>query len=164
MAIQMDMLTAIELAMEAEEAARRIYEEGQTKAATSHGRRLFGQLAEFEDSHYRHLKVLLDSLRGSGRYTVYEGTSLAGPAAPEREQNDEPNTDQLLDILNLAIQAEDEAARRYSELAGKTADVSGRMMFEKLSDEERLHARILNDEFYNLSNKGAWSSKSLWSE
>ena len=160
-----DMMGAIELAMDAEEKARRFYEDGGQKTEHPLGRELFRQLAAFEANHYLQLKRLLDSLKASGRFIAYQGTSCTKTGADTpAASGDEPNKDQLLDILNTAIRSEEEAQKRYADLARSTNDVSGRDMFLKLSEEEKVHARILNDEFYNLSNAGAWSSKSLWSE
>ncbi len=165
MGTHIDMLGAIELAMDAEEKARRFYEDGEQKTEQPHGCELFRQLAGFEANHYLQLRKLLDSLKASGHYIAYQGTSFPKTgASPQTAKGHEPNKDQLLDILNMAIRFEEEAQKRYTDLAEGTEDVSGRDMFLKLSEEEKLHARILHDEFYNLSNAGAWSSRSLWSE
>ena len=160
-----DMLGAIELAMEAEHKAHIFYKDGAEKSEHPQGKDLFLQLADFERSHYEHLKKLYESLSSSGNYINYAGTSFSKSKVEVKgEIEGEPKKNEVLEILNLAIEAEREAQQRYEDLAGQTTDTSGQEMFKKLSEEERLHLRILNDEFFNLANKGAWSSKSLWSE
>jgi len=160
-----DMLSAIELAMEAEEKAHLFYRDGAERTEHPRGKDLFLQLAEFEKNHYDHLKELHDSLSRSGRYIQYGGTSFSPSSAEVKgEREGEPKKDEVLGILNAAIAAEREAQKRYADLAAQTTDSSGQAMFKKLADEEGLHVRILNDEFYNLANKGGWSSKWLWSE
>ena len=160
-----DMLGAIELAMEAEDKAHTFYRNGAEKTEHPHGKELLRQLADFEKNHYDHLKKLHESLTHSGRYIHYGGTSFSrSKIETTGEIEGEPKKDEVLQILNMAIEAERKAQRRYADLAGRTTDISGRGMFKKLSEEEGLHLRILNDEFYNLANKGGWSSKSLWSE
>ncbi|MCR4437760.1 MAG: ferritin family protein [bacterium] len=54
----------------------------------------------------------------------------------------------------MVIEAETQAHERYRSLAAQTEDPQGKAMFEKLAEEEVLHRRILNDEFYYLSNRG----------
>ena len=160
-----DLLGAIELAMEAERQARMMYSKGVEVTSHPRGKELFRQLADFEQSHYDHLKRLRDSLTGSGRSIDDGGTSTA-PSRGEvtGEVEGEPRKQEVLDILNQAIEAEREAQSRYADLARRTPDPAGRAMFRKLSEEEGLHLRILNDEYFHIANQGSWSSKTLWSE
>ncbi|UCE20417.1 MAG: ferritin family protein [Gemmatimonadota bacterium] len=160
-----DMLGAIELAMEAEDKAHTFYKEGAEKTEHPRGKDLFLQLADFEKNHYDHLKRLHESLSGSGQYIDYGGTSFSkSEVEATSEVAGEPKKTEVLEILNMAIGAEREAQKRYADLAGQTSDPSGRNMFQTLSEEEGVHLRILNDEYYNIANQGSWSSKSLWSE
>ncbi|MFQ6094301.1 MAG: ferritin family protein [bacterium] len=160
-----DMLGAIELAMEAENKAHDFYRKGAEVTEHPQGKELFLQLADFEKSHYNYLKKLHDSLSGSGQYIEYGGTSFSKSGIETRgEIEGEPKKDEVIDILNMAIEAERKEQKRYADLAKQTTDSSGQKMFKKLSEEEGLHLRILNDEFYNLTNRGGWGSKSLWSE
>ena len=160
-----DMLGAIELAMQAEEKAHNFYKEGAEKAEHPRGKDLFLQLADFEKNHFDHLKRLHESLSGSGQYIEYGGTSfLKSGVEAASEVQGEPKKTEILEILNMAIEAEREAQNRYADLAEQTSDPSGQAMFKKLSEEEGVHLRILNDEYYNIANQGSWSSKTLWSE
>lgn len=160
-----DMLGAIELAMEAERKAQAFYRNGAEQTDHPQGKELFLQLADFEQNHFKHLKKLHESLKGSGQYIHYGGTSFGTSKIEAKgEVEGEPKKNEILEILNTAIEAEREAQDRYVDLAAQTSDSSGQEMFKKLSEEEGIHLRILNDEYYNIANQGSWSSGSLWSE
>ena len=57
-------------------------------------------------------------------------------------------------ILGKAIENEKIAGERYQALAEETADPAGQDMFRELANEEQIHQRILEDEFFSLSNQG----------
>ncbi len=149
------VLEAIEMAMAAEKKAQEFYAEAAGKVANERGRNLLHQLARFEQSHYEALGQLKASLLASGTYVRYEGTSFAPfRAAGEVTGKIEAHREDALSILQMAIEAETEAYERYRVLASQSTDPQGKEMFEKLAAEEVLHRRILNDEFYYLSNRG----------
>ena len=86
-----DMLGAVELAMEAEQKACSFYQAGAEKTGNPKGKALFLQLADFEQGHYDRLKALYDSLKDSGQYIRYEGTSAGGSEVEATgEAGDEP--------------------------------------------------------------------------
>ncbi|MDZ7270623.1 MAG: ferritin family protein [candidate division KSB1 bacterium] len=152
---KLGMMEAVEMAMAAEKKAQEFYAEAAGKVVNERGRNLLQQLARFEQSHYEALAKLLASLRTSGAFLPYAGTGFAPfRAAGEVAGKIEPQRDDALSILQKAIEAETEAYERYRGLASRTTDPHGKEMFEKLAAEELLHRRILNDEFYYLSNRG----------
>jgi rubrerythrin len=67
-------------------------------------------------------------------------------------------------ILGKAIENEKVAGERYRALAEGTSDPAGQDMFQKLADEETIHQRILEDEFFSLSNKGVWGWSGMYGE
>ena len=158
------LIAAIEIAMEAEMKANKFYLDAKAKTANPSGKNLLQQLADFEKNHYDMLEKLRTSLAGDGGYIDYEGTDFSDykkEAASEVEGSIEDKMDEVVKILEMAIDAESKAAQRYRQLAEETSDPKGKEMFKKLSEEETLHRRILSDEFYQLSNKGGiW----MWGE
>jgi len=38
-----------------------------------------------------------------------------------------------------------------------TKDPRGKDMYKRLADEEALHEKLLNDQYYSLHNTGVWS-------
>jgi rubrerythrin len=66
--------------------------------------------------------------------------------------------------LSKAIENEKIAGERYQVLADQTEDPQGKAMFRDLANEERMHQRILEDEFFSLSNQGVWGWSGLYGE
>jgi rubrerythrin len=154
-------LDAIKAAMEAEMDAHNFYSKAAQKTKNPKGRDMFSQLADFEKNHFHHLKVLYDSLKGEGKWTAYSGTrfskkgkKISTDLSIGKEVG--PQADDL-DALSIAIKEERKAQEYYHEMAKEPADPLGRDMFKKLAREEELHERILNDQFYSLTNKGLWT-------
>lgn len=152
---QLGVMEAIELAMGTEKKAAEFYADSSKKVVNERGKDLLLQLARFEQTHYDALVKLKASLAAGGPFTPYEGTTFA-PYRPAGEASGkiEPHREDALSILQMAIEAETEAYERYRSLAAETTDPQGKAMFLKLAEEELLHRRILNDEFYYLSNRG----------
>jgi len=156
------LMQAIEIAMEAEKKANKFYSDAAAKVAGSQGKNLLKQLADFEKNHYDKLDDLKKSLAKDGKFVKYEGTKFSSfKASSEVSGKIEPNTDEVLDILSMAIEAEEKAHKHYARMAEETSDPDGKDMFEKLADEEVMHRRVLSDEFYQISNSGGmW----VWGE
>jgi len=62
------------------------------------------------------------------------------------------------EVLKLAIQKEQEAARFYQKEAQRSGDMSGRFMLEYLADFERNHERSLQAELKALTRFPEWFS------
>ena len=152
-----NIIEAIDIAMEAEAKAREFYLSSAAKVNNDRGKNLLNQLADFEKNHFDRLSDLKQSLQGEAGYIEYKGTKFlpfsAGPVS-EVSGKLEANKSDVLDILGLAIDAEDKAYNRYMEMAGKIDDPRGKEMFTRFAEEEKAHRRILSDEFYYMSNKG----------
>jgi len=155
MTVDMGIEEAIEIAIKAELNDHEFYKDAMNKVSSANGKNLLMQLANFEMSHYNKLVELRASLKESGEYIEYAGMEFT-PV----EAGDEPSTvvhkDDVINILKLAIAAEQGAYERYSHLSAVTHDPKGKEMFRKLASEEELHRRILSDQFFQLSNNGAW--------
>jgi rubrerythrin len=159
---------ALEIAMEAELKARAFYAGAAAEVGDPHGRDLLGRLAAFEAYHYEQLAKLARSLGEGGQFVEYEsrtveqfeptltGGETAGTELGELE--DVPT------ILSKAIENEKVAGERYRALAEETADPVGHDMFRKLANEEAIHQRILEDEFFSLSNQGVWGWSGMYGE
>jgi rubrerythrin len=156
---ELDLLDAIQMAMEAEQKAAAFYADAAQKTANPMGRELFLQLAEFERYHHVKLANLEESLRDEGTFIEYEGRELT-LSVPSEVDSKEANRMSVMEIITLAINAERDAEKRYTTLAEQTTDPAGQAMFKKLAVEENTHYRILGDEYYNLNNHGVW----VWSE
>jgi rubrerythrin len=151
-------IKAIRVAMEAEKNANQVYSTAAKKTKNPKGRDMFQQLSEFEMNHYRKLNELLSSLQEKGEWILYSGTSLKRKTIPlkvEKVKGQEQMTD--MDALRIAVRAEKKAQSYYRSMAELTKDPRGRDMYKRLVEEEALHERILNDQYYSLHNTGVWS-------
>ncbi len=151
-------LKAIRVAMEAEKGAYQNYSKAAKMTKNPRGRDMFHQLSEFEMNHYQRLKDLLKSLEEKGEWTLYPGTSLKKPTALKAVQPPK-GRDQLndMDALKMAIRAEKKAQSYYRSMVELTKDPRGRDMYKRLAEEEELHEKLLNDQYYSLHNTGIWS-------
>ncbi len=165
---------ALDIAMDTELKAHAFYAQAAVEVQDPHGRDLLGRLAAFEQYHYEQLAKLARSLQEDGQFIEYETRVVsdfqpAGNLAPMAGGGETAGT--LLDelknvagILSKAIANEKVAGERYRVLAEETADPQGQDMFRKLANEEMIHQRILEDEFFSLSNKGVWGWSGMYGE
>jgi rubrerythrin len=165
---------ALDIAMDTELKAHAFYAQAAVEVQDPHGRDLLGRLAAFEQYHYEQLAKLARSLQEDGQFIEYETRVVsdfqpAGNLAPMAGGGETAGT--LLDelknvagILSKAIENEKVAGERYRVLAEETADPQGQDMFRKLANEEMIHQRILEDEFFSLSNKGVWGWSGMYGE
>ena len=154
---------AIKLAMDAEQQAHNYYSQSAQKATSPKGKEMFSQLAAFELNHYNYLKSLLASLEEGAGWISYSGTQFSSTAqSPEAKDSsaEEGMKDDVLSILSKAIEDEKNASVYYTKLAEETDDPAGKQMLKKLAEEEKLHTKILNDQWYGLNNQGIW----LWGD
>lgn len=159
---------AIEIAMEGERKAHAFYAEAALDVHDLAGRDLLGRLAAFEQYHYHKLAELARSLQQSGRFIAYEARTLE-QFSPVLSRGEAAGSllEQLQDvpgILNAAIENEKLAEVRYRVLAEETDDADGQDMFRKLAAEESLHRRVLEDEFFSVSNRGVWGWSGMYGE
>ena len=148
----------VKKAMEAEKDAYQAYSKAAKQTRNPKGRDMFQQLSEFEMNHYQKLKELLKSLQEKGEWILYEGTSLKKKTISlktQKSKGQEQLTD--MDALKIAIREEKKAQAHYRAMAGLTKDSRGRDMYKRLANEEALHEKLLNDQFYSLHNTGIWS-------
>ncbi len=149
------VIDAIELGMEEEKKASDFYAAAAAKLDGGPGKALFTQLSEFEMGHYNALKDLKASLEGKSCYITYE-SALLEPVGVEGGQVklDDGIQKTILDILTIGIRNEKKAGQAYRELAAEIEDPNGVAMFEKMAKEEDQHARILEDQLYDVKNRG----------
>jgi rubrerythrin len=150
-------LKAIRVAMEAEKEAYQTYSRAAKKTKNPKGRSLFTQLSEFEMNHLQKLKDLLKSVEEKGEWVLYSGTSFRKtiPLKMEKPKGQEQLID--LDALRMAMREEKKTQAYYRSMAVLAKDTRGRDMYRRLADEEALHEKVLNDQYYSLQNTGTWS-------
>jgi rubrerythrin len=148
----------VKVAMEAEKDAYQAYSKAAKKTINPKGRDMFQQLSEFEMNHYQKLKDLLKSLQEKGEWILYGGTSIKKKTIAlktPKPKGQEQLTD--MDALKMAIREEKKSQAYYRSMAELTKDSLGKDMYKRLANEEALHERLLNDQYYSLHNTGVWS-------
>jgi len=152
-------LKAIRGAMEAEKNAYQAYARAAKMTKNPRGKEMFQQLSEFEVNHYTKLKDLLKSLQEKGEWILYAGTSLKKKKIPLKVATPPKGQEQLtdMDALKIGIREEKKAEATYRAMAGLAKDPRGKDMYKRLAEEEALHEKILNDQYYSLHNTGVWS-------
>jgi rubrerythrin len=128
------------------------------KTKNPKGRDMFQQLSEFEMNHYQKLKDLFKSLQEKREWILYEGTALKKKTISskvEKPKGQEQLTD--MDALKIAIREEKKAQSYYRSMVELTRDSRGKDMYKRLANEETLHEKVLNDQYYSLHNTGVWS-------
>jgi rubrerythrin len=114
------------------------------------------------------LAQLARSLQENGQFIEYE-TRAVEQFAPLTTVSEAVPTEfealkDQVSVLSRAIENEKTARERYRVLAEETSDPDGQDMFHKLANEEMIHQRILEDEFFSLSNKGVWGWSGMYGE
>lgn len=141
-------------AMKSELEAKKFYKDASIKAKSRAGKKLFKELAEFEQNHYEHVKNIIESRTNKMENQTTDVTTQNISIKPEIEGEIESNKDEIITIINMAIDAEIKAQERYRRIANLFDDEKSKKIFFNLSQDERNHQRILEDEIYQLSNKG----------
>jgi rubrerythrin len=159
---------ALDIAMDAELKAQAFYAQAAIEVRDPHGRDMLGRLAAFEQYHYQKLSELARSLQEDGQFIEYE-TREVNQFAPTVGRGEAAGTQfaevkDVVAILSKAIENEKIAGERYRVLAEETTDPDGQDMFRKLANEEMIHQRILEDEFFSLSNQGVWGWSGMYGE
>jgi len=141
-------------AMNSEKKAKEFYLYASEKAKSKAGKKLFKELADFEQNHYNRVKSIIES-RDIGKKVGNTSKDQDLPKVrAEIEGELEPNKDEVIMVINLAIQAEKNAQERYIKIAKMLEDSKEKEIFNNLAQDERNHQKILEDEFYHISNKG----------
>ena len=140
-------------ALNSELEAKKFYNDASEKAKSQAGKNLFSELADFEQNHYERVKKIIES-RSSQIDIKSENLQDVKKINSEIEGEFEPNKDEIVTVINMAIDAEKKAQERYTKIADMIEDNESKIIFQNLALEEKNHQRILEDEFYHLSNKG----------
>jgi len=141
-------------AMNSELEAKKFYNDAAEKALSQAGKNLFSQLAEFEQNHYEKVKKIIESLDTKIEMKLIHSQDITKKINPEIQGEIEPNKDEIVTVIHLAIQSEKKAQERYTRIAEMLKGEDNKKIFYNLAQDERNHQKILEDEFYHLSNKG----------
>ena len=153
----MNELEALNLAIEREKEAHRRYGEAAARTTDEKGKKMFSWLASEEMGHVRILERERESVKESGTWLSEEEWASGDELTQPIERSEFPSLSEVkgeldtaapeLEILKQAIEAEKEAASFYAELAEIVSDSNGKAMLTKLSDVEKGHRDLLEEEY-----------------
>lgn len=141
-------------ALNSEKKAKEFYLEASNKAQSNAGKKLFKELSEFEQNHYNKVKKIIELKNEGCKIENIDPPQKISMIKPEMEGEIEPNKDEITTVINLAIEAEKDAQERYTKIAQLIEDEAGKDIFQNLARDEQNHQKILEDQFYQMSNKG----------
>ena len=149
-----DLNSLLKEALNSELKAKKFYEDAYNKAESETGKKLFLELAEFEEGHYQKVKSIIESRLDGESIKDSEISHKRIQINSEIEGVFEPNKDEIIDIIYLAIESEKKSQDRYRKISNMFEDDFGKKIFDNLAQDEYNHQKILEDELYHLSNKG----------
>ena len=141
-------------AMESEVKAKEFYLDASEKAQSQAGKKFFQELADFESNHYKRVKRIIDMRKTPEKLRNLSSEKEMHLVNAEIEGEFEPNKDEIVQVIHLAIKAEKNAQQRYRKIADLFIDKKEKQIFERLAEEERNHQTMLENQFYHMSNKG----------
>lgn len=141
-------------AMESERKAMEFYKNASSKAKSHVGKQFFNELAEFEHNHYQKVKHIIELHKEGLSIEITSKEQPIPSIGPEVKGEIESNCDEIVDVIHLAIESEKSAQHRYIQIANMFDDKGAKHIFNTLATDEKNHQKILEDQFYHLSNKG----------
>ena len=158
---RINLFSALDRAIAAEKDAREFYSAAAEKTDDPGGTAMFRELAAFEAHHQEHLEALKASLANDRGWIQYPARSFSKTTSTNAARRDSGGEHaDALEALRVAIAAEARAQAEYTALAEQADDARGKQMFTRLAEEEALHRKLLDDQYYSLTNSGVW----LWGD
>ncbi len=147
-----DLLAA---ALNSEYLAVRFYKDAAGRAKTRTGRKFFKKLKAYEEFHFNSVKKIIESriMGNEIKIELLEEKGDVPALEAEIEGEFEPGNDEILNMITMAIQAEEDAQQRYKKISEMIADPEGKRIFCGFVQDEKMHQRILEDLFYQMINK-----------
>jgi rubrerythrin len=134
---------AIEYAIAQENKAFGFYRTWGEKASDAEVKTIFLNLASMEKSHIRLLNQVLRMKDKNFYFTSTYSTDITYGITHQPSSR----TKDLVRIFEYAIHKEKEAQDNYVKLAKAVSDEKVKKLFQKLSDEEKYHKTLLDQQF-----------------
>lgn len=151
-----DAVDALNLAIEREKGAYSFYSEAAERSTDAAGKKMFAWLASEEQGHIKLLERQCTAVK-EGKWLPEEeaaaGCNLSKPIQSSEfpsisEVEGSPSTAAPeMEILSKAMAAEKEASAFYAEVAEGVSDPNGKAMLQKLSQIEKGHLELLEEEY-----------------
>lgn len=134
-------LRIVETAMAEELKARDFYKKVSTQLEDKAAKLKFDVMSDTENRHYEQLKKWYEENYGqTPKNKKIKAAKIVKVKKPEKKATYE-------DIINIIINAEQNAYEFYEKAARDTKDKDAKKLFETLADMERAHVTQFKDEF-----------------
>ncbi|MFP3974801.1 MAG: ferritin family protein [Chloroflexota bacterium] len=153
----MNEMEALNLALEREQGAQRFYSDAAEKTSSTEGKRMFSWLASEEAGHSRLLEKEIAALQQDGKWLSAEEAESSEEMSEPIQRSELPSESEVkgevqaqsseLEILEEAVNSEQEAAKFYAEAARATSDPNGKAILERLTKIEEGHQLLLEEEY-----------------
>ena len=131
-------------ALNSEIKAKEFYENASDKAQSQAGKKFFKEMADFEQNHYTRVKKVIESLNQGTKIESLETHPDSPTIRSEVEGEFEPNKEEIVNVINLAIEAEKNAQERYRKIADMLTNEEEKNIFNNLANDEK---KTLNDSY-----------------
>jgi rubrerythrin len=159
-------LEALKLALKTEQDGRTMYLNAASRISNPLAKSTLSTLADEELVHIKLIEDFYNNLKSGGsgvlsaqlkkavnydlrRKTIFEA------ARGRMEKAIEADPD-VFEAYKVAIKFEEDGAKMYEELAGKTGNNTARQMYVFLNGQENDHYRILAETLHYLENPNEW--------
>jgi len=141
----------IMVALQLEKDGYEYYMEAARKCPNEYGKKMFEKLARDEITHLQRFREIAEEIMGEKVDTKAEGKHL-----DIFEKIDFSTKAGEYAALDHAIKFEERARDYFREAAKRAGNDKLRNLFEKISDEEEMHLRLLEAERGYLHKSGIW--------
>ena len=156
------LIEPVEIALNMEKDGRKFYLESAEKVTNEIIKNLLRSLAKDEEDHYNIFKKIYDSFKqndswpqeakitaNSDSRTIFEEYAVKNKEGVKKAGDE-------MDIVKMALEIEKKSYVFYKKLSDEIEDNNIKMFFEKLSDIENEHYKLLDDTYQYLNNPSDW--------
>ena len=161
--MQEESIEILQKAVEIEIFGNYYYEKLKLAVDSNEGRALLSYLADAENEHKERLESMLHRFGGGAFKTeidaliadilMEEGSKRIFKDLMEKSKLDKMDA---IEAVRLGIGVENRSIDFYAENAKKSYEPDMVALFEELTNMEKEHLEILNENLRNLKNEGTW--------
>lgn len=157
---------SLKLAIKTEQDGRKMYLDASERVSNPLAKSTLTTLADEELIHIKVIEEFYNDLKEGGEGTISADLEKAlsydlrkktiFEAAKGRMDAAVVSGPDVFEIYRAAIQFEEDGAKMYQDMAGKTANPLAKKLYDFLNAQENEHYRILSETLHYLENPDQW--------
>ena len=157
---------SLKMAIKTEQDGRKMYMEASERISNPLAKSTLTTLGDEELIHIKVIEGFYDDLKagGSGKISADMERALnydlrkktIFEAAKDRMEAVVVSEPDVFEIYRTAIKFEEDGAKMYQEMAGKTANPLAKKLYDFLNVQENEHYQILSETLHYLENPDQW--------